>query len=85
MAKKRNVELNPTKRPDYIAFGSTAHKAMLGLVEGVIMTPEQRQGMEEALETKPKPYEGPLAKEPVTRENYERGDVVRDGWVRMSR
>lgn len=83
MANK-NVELDPKKRPDYIARGSDQHKALLGLSGNMRMSADEQAAREEALAaTKPEPSAGP-EKLPVNRQNYDRDEVVFDGWARRS-
>jgi len=74
------------KRPDYIAFGSAEHRALLGLTDPDI-TPERKAQLEKQL-VEPK---ASAKKLPVTREHYAPdtrfgpGDEIIDGWTRRGR
>jgi len=79
----RKVVTDPTKRPDYVAFGSEAHKALLGLVEGTVMGPETREAMQQALDSGGPPASlEDTGRQPVTRTTHDRFETIIDGWSR---
>ena len=81
---KRRIETDPTKRPDYVARGSEAHKALLEMVDGAMTEEEAADRREKALKAKPVPSASDERKLPVTRDNYERFEPIIDGWARKS-
>lgn len=80
---KRKVDLDPKHRPDYVAYGSEAHKALLGLVDGTIFAEGEQEKREAALAAKPKPGCKP-EKVMIGRNTYEPYEEIMDGWFRKS-
>ena len=81
---RRKIELDPKKRPDYVARGSEAHAALLGLAGGGLQGTDQAAREEALAATKPQPTADPTKKIPITRENYDKGESILDGWSRLT-
>jgi hypothetical protein len=88
MARRQNEMTSEfSARPDYIAFGSEQHRALLGL-DDELLRAKERAAKEKQLAMMPAPS-APAHKRPVTEQNYmpttryEYGDEVVDGWTRI--
>jgi len=68
------------KKKATIAHGSIEHRAILGIDRQT--DPEEKAKLEQALATKPEPPEN--AKRPITKREYDRDEVIVDGWARRS-
>jgi len=85
-ADRPETVLDPTKRPDYIAYGSEEHRVALGLAGGAMVDDARRAEIEERLaNAKPSTCEGyRTEKTPINAETYAREEPIMDGWRRVS-
>jgi len=84
MAKHR-IETDPRKRPDYVARGSAAHKALLDMTGDNLKPEEAEARTASALAVKsPEPSAKGARKQPISRHTYDRLEPIEDGWARTS-